>query len=77
MRILACPGQTASPLSTSTAQTRVFYELYRDRDAFEEHESQPHVRRFLAEREQYLDSFDVSVLSLLVVKGLPDPKQGT
>jgi quinol monooxygenase YgiN len=33
---------------------RVFYELYRDRSAFDIHEQQPHVRRFLAEREQYL-----------------------
>ncbi len=33
---------------------RVFYELYRDRDAFEEHERQEHVRRFLAKREMYL-----------------------
>ena len=32
---------------------RVFYELYRDRAAFAEHEAQPHVRRFLAERERY------------------------
>jgi quinol monooxygenase YgiN len=31
---------------------RVFYELYRDRSAFDAHEQQPHVRRFLAEREQ-------------------------
>jgi quinol monooxygenase YgiN len=34
--------------------SRVFYELYRDQDAFEEHERQPHVRHFLAERGQYL-----------------------
>ncbi len=34
--------------------TRVFYELYRDRDAFEEHERQDHVRRFLAAREKYM-----------------------
>lgn len=33
---------------------RVFYELYRDRAAFEEHNAQEHVRRFLVEREQYL-----------------------
>src|SRR4029453_9783009 len=33
---------------------RVFYELYQDRSAFDAHEQQPHVRRFLAEREQYL-----------------------
>ncbi|SDJ35809.1 putative quinol monooxygenase [Streptomyces indicus] len=34
--------------------TRVFYELYADRDAFVEHERQPHTRRMLREREQYL-----------------------
>jgi quinol monooxygenase YgiN len=33
---------------------RVFYELYRDRSAFDAHEQQPHIRRFLAEREQYM-----------------------
>ncbi len=33
---------------------RLFYELYRDREAFEEHERQDHTHRFLAEREQYL-----------------------
>lgn len=33
---------------------RVFYELYRDRAAFDQHNAQEHVRRFLAEREQYL-----------------------
>jgi quinol monooxygenase YgiN len=34
---------------------RVFYELYRDRAAFDEHNAQEHVRHFLAEREQYFD----------------------
>ena len=34
--------------------TRVFYELYRDRAAFDEHERQEHTRRFLTERERYL-----------------------
>lgn len=33
---------------------RVFYELYRDRAAFDAHERQPHVQRFLAERAQHL-----------------------
>lgn len=33
---------------------RVFYELYRDRDAFDKHEQQDHVRRFLAQRRQHL-----------------------
>ena len=32
---------------------RIFYELYRERAAFEEHERQAHVMRFLAERERY------------------------
>lgn len=33
---------------------RVFYELYRDREAFEAHEASDHVRHFLAEREAHL-----------------------
>jgi quinol monooxygenase YgiN len=33
---------------------RIFYELYRDREAFEEHERQEHTRRFLLERKHYL-----------------------
>ncbi len=33
---------------------RVFYEVYRNRAAFDDHERQPHTRRFLSEREQYL-----------------------
>jgi len=34
--------------------SRVFYECYRDRAAFEEHESQPHTGFFLREREPLL-----------------------
>ncbi|MCX5318093.1 putative quinol monooxygenase [Streptomyces sp. NBC_00154] len=41
---------------------RVFYELYEDREAFLHHEEQPHVKRFLAEREQYLISTEVTFL---------------
>jgi quinol monooxygenase YgiN len=33
---------------------RVFYELYRDQDAFEAHEAMPQVRRFLTERAAHL-----------------------
>lgn len=50
---------------------RIFYELYQDRDAFDEHERQEHVRRFLAEREQYLDGTRVEFLSLQLGKGVP------
>ncbi len=49
---------------------RVFYELYADRAAFEAHEEQPHVRRFLQERGQYLESFSVDFLSLRDAKGV-------
>ncbi|MFG3050938.1 putative quinol monooxygenase [Kitasatospora sp. NPDC048239] len=48
---------------------RVFYELYRDRDAFEAHEQQPHVKRFLAERGQFLRSFEVTFLNEVASKG--------
>jgi quinol monooxygenase YgiN len=44
-------------------QQRIFYELYRDREAFEEHERQPHTRRFLAEREALTSSVDVDWLT--------------
>ncbi|WP_171161931.1 putative quinol monooxygenase [Streptomyces sp. I05A-00742] len=44
---------------------RVFYELYADRAAFDEHERQPHVRHFLAEREEYVDRVDVTFLEHL------------
>ncbi|MEU3567204.1 antibiotic biosynthesis monooxygenase [Kitasatospora sp. NPDC036755] len=48
---------------------RIFYELYADREAFEEHERQPHIRRFLAERAQYLESFEVTFLNEIAGKG--------
>lgn len=52
---------------------RVFYELYADRGAFDAHEQQPHVKRFLAEREQYLVGFTVAFLELAAAKDLPGP----
>jgi quinol monooxygenase YgiN len=33
---------------------RIFYECYRDYDAFAAHEQQPHTARFLHERDQHL-----------------------
>lgn len=41
---------------------RVFYELYADEAAFQAHESQPHIREMLREREQYLLSTEVTFL---------------
>ena len=50
---------------------RVFYEVYADRAAFEEHERQPHTRRFLTERDQYISAVRVEFLAPADVKGLP------
>lgn len=41
---------------------RIFYELYADRAAFEAHEQQPHVQRFLTERLEHIASFEVDFL---------------
>ena len=43
---------------------RIFYELYRNRAAFEEHEAQEHVRRFLDQRAALLESTEVDFLTL-------------
>jgi quinol monooxygenase YgiN len=56
------------------AEARVFYELYRDKDAFEEHERQEHVRRFHEKKAQYLSGEPrVEFLSLQLGKGTPAP----
>lgn len=33
---------------------RIFYELYRDRQAFDAHNGQSYVKEFLAQRERYM-----------------------
>jgi quinol monooxygenase YgiN len=43
---------------------RIFYELYRDQDAFAAHEASPHTRKFLTEREAMLESTEVDFLGL-------------
>ena len=48
---------------------RIFYELYRDKAAFEAHEAAPHTRRYLDQRGQYLASTEVDWLTLQVGKG--------
>ncbi|WP_206784230.1 putative quinol monooxygenase [Amycolatopsis sp. MtRt-6] len=50
---------------------RVFYEVYRDRAAFEEHERQPHTLRFLAERDQFIAATRVEFITPATSKGLP------
>ena len=56
---------------------RLFYELYRDRAAFDHHEAQIHTRRFLAERGRYLVGFDVDELSVIVAKGIDEGEAAT
>jgi quinol monooxygenase YgiN len=48
---------------------RIFYELYRDKAAFDAHEEQEHTRQFLRAREQFLASVDVDRLTLQAGKG--------
>ncbi|WP_062984429.1 putative quinol monooxygenase [Nocardia anaemiae] len=51
--------------------SRVIYEVYRDRDAFEEHQRQPHLRNFLEQRNNYVASARVEFLAPTTSKGLP------
>jgi len=59
----------ASHLVDGEPLQRIFYELYRDKAAFEAHEAAPHTRRYLAERGQYLASTEVDRLTLQTGKG--------
>jgi quinol monooxygenase YgiN len=52
-------------------EQRIFYELYRDRAAFDAHEEQPHTRYFLSVRDRYLVSTVVDFLSVRAGKGVP------
>ncbi|GAA3737724.1 quinol monooxygenase YgiN [Spinactinospora alkalitolerans] len=49
---------------------RIFYELYADRAAFDAHEEQPHVKRFLDARGAFLASTEVDFLDLQDHKGV-------
>ncbi|GHE00069.1 putative quinol monooxygenase [Streptomyces alanosinicus] len=64
------PGTLAYVTHTPVGEPliRVFYELYADRAAFEAHEAQPHTKRFLTEREQYLTGVDVTFLNAVAGK---------
>jgi quinol monooxygenase YgiN len=50
--------------------SRIFYELYENRDAFDVHERQEHTKRFLDEREQYLTGARVEFLETPIGKGV-------
>lgn len=59
----------ASHLVDGQPLQRIFYELYKDKAAFEAHEASPHTRRYLDQRGQYLASTEVDWLTLQTGKG--------
>jgi quinol monooxygenase YgiN len=50
--------------------SRVFYEVYRDRAAFQYHETAPHVVKFHARKNPFVASHRVEFLSPAHAKGL-------
>jgi quinol monooxygenase YgiN len=52
---------------------RIFYEIYRDRAAFDSHESQPYMQRFMAERRSCVLATNVIDLWLKYAKVAPLP----
>ncbi len=52
---------------------RIFYEIYRDRPAFDQHESQPYVLRFTADRRSCVLATNVIELRLKYAKVAPLP----
>ncbi|MGO8884021.1 MAG: putative quinol monooxygenase [Streptosporangiaceae bacterium] len=60
----------ASHLVEGQPLQRIFYELYRDRAAFDAHEAASHTRRYLDERGKYLASTEVDWLTLQIGKGI-------
>ena len=52
---------------------RIFYEIYRDRTAFDSHESQPYMQRFVADRRTCVLATNVIELRLKYAKVAPLP----
>ena len=52
---------------------RIFYEIYRDRAAFDSHEAQPYMQRFVAERRSCVLATNVIELRLKYAKVAPLP----
>ena len=52
---------------------RIFYEIYRDRAAFDSHESQPYMMRFVADRRACVLATNVIELTLKYAKVAPLP----
>jgi quinol monooxygenase YgiN len=54
---------------------RIFYEVYRDRDAFDRHERQPYMQRFVVDRRSCVLATNVIELRLKYAKVAPLPNQ--
>ncbi len=52
---------------------RIFYEIYRDRAAFDSHENQPYMKRFVADRRVCVLATNVIELRLKYAKVAPLP----
>jgi quinol monooxygenase YgiN len=50
--------------------SRIFYEVYESREAFDAHERQEHTKRFLDERGRYLTGARVEFLEPVTGKGV-------
>jgi hypothetical protein len=53
---------------------RIFYEVYRDRAAFDRHDRQPYMQRFVAERRSCVLATNVIELRLKYAKVSPLPQ---
>ncbi|MFI7533849.1 putative quinol monooxygenase [Streptosporangium sp. NPDC049376] len=65
--IYACHSVKSAPLQ------RIVYELYRDEVAYAEHQRQPHVERFVAERQSMVLATNVIELTVNAAKVMPLP----
>jgi quinol monooxygenase YgiN len=65
--IYACHAVKSAPLQ------RIIYELYRDEVAYTDHQRQPHVARFVAERAPLVLATNVIELSVNAAKVVPLP----
>jgi quinol monooxygenase YgiN len=55
---------------------RIFYQLFRDRAAYEEHQRLPHVRQFLGQSRAFVSATNVIELALNSAKVVPLPSMG-
>ncbi|MER6944032.1 antibiotic biosynthesis monooxygenase [Nonomuraea sp. NPDC000554] len=65
--VYACHGVKSAPLQ------RIVYELYRDEVAYRDHQRQPHVERFLNERQAMVLATNVIELNVNAAKVVPLP----